>query len=62
MEYAGLFSFMGTSLLYFVYKSFSLRKRLNEARDLILGMALDEVDVRVNRRTKEIDIKWKESK
>lgn len=62
MEYATLFSAMGTVLIYFALKSFVLRKRLEEARELIVGIALDEVDVRVNRKTKEIDIKWRESK
>ena len=62
MDYATLFSIMGTALLYFIYKTHRLRGTLEEARRVVIGIALGDVVVKVNHATKEIDIKWKEPK
>lgn len=60
MNYSLVFSIMGTALLYFAYKTFTLHKSLQTARELVLGIALGDVEVKVNRKTKEIDLKWKD--
>lgn len=60
MEYATLFAVMGTALVFFVYKTISLHMMLRTARSLVLGIALGDVEIQVNHKTKEINLQWKE--
>ena len=62
MDYSILFASMGTALIYFIYKTHNLRKSLSVTHAIITDMALGNVEVKVNRITKEIDIKRKEDK
>lgn len=60
MDYGLLFAGMGTALVFFIYKTISLKMRLAMAKRLVLGIALGDVDVKVNHVTREVDLKWKE--
>lgn len=62
MNYAYLFSGMGTALLYFIYKTICLHRSLSDARKTVIGIALGEVEVKVNHETKQIKMIWKEEK
>ena len=62
MNYDILFATMGTALIFFIYKTISLHKELRTARDLVIGIALGDMVVKVNHQTHEIDLKWKEDK
>lgn len=54
MNYAILFSVMGTALLFFMYKSFYWYSEYKDLRDALIGVAIGELKLKVNRRTKEV--------
>jgi hypothetical protein len=60
MDHATLFAMMGTGLLYFIYKTYTLHKLNERLQNTIVGVALGEVEVTVNRKTKQIRLDWKE--
>ena len=60
MDYGLLFAGMGTALAFFIYKTISLSLKLTTAKKVIISMALGEMTVKVNHKTHEIDLEWKE--
>ena len=60
MDYGLLFAGMGTALAFFIYKTISLSFKVTRAKRIIIGMALGVMTVKVNRKTHEIDLNWKE--
>lgn len=62
MEYGYLFAVMGTALIFFIYKTISLYRELIFTRRTVLGIALGELEVKVNHKTREISMNWKEER
>lgn len=61
MDYAMLFSIMGTALLYFIYKTHILSMEKERLRDTLIGLAIGQVVAKVDPKTKRIDLTWKEA-
>jgi cytochrome c biogenesis protein CcdA len=61
MDYAILFSGMGVTILYLLRVVYVQRRMLRHAADTVVGIALGDLIVRVNKTTKEISITEKEA-
>lgn len=61
MGYAILFSAMGVTILYLLSVVYKQQKMLRHAADTVVGIALGELIVKVNKKTKEINVSEKEA-